>query len=173
MTGVVELWPAPVAPGPVEATVAVPGSKSMTNRALVLAGLADGPARIENVLEARDTSLMAAGLTALGVGITGRGSARWTVTPGPLTGPAAVDVGNAGTVMRFLPPVATLADGEVAFDGDPRARQRPLGPVLAALQHLVRRSTTAGVGASRSWCAVAARWPAARSPSTPRRRRSS
>jgi 3-phosphoshikimate 1-carboxyvinyltransferase len=136
LTGAVELWPAPVAPGPVEATVAVPGSKSMTNRALVLAGLADGPARVENALEARDTSLMAAGLTALGVGVTGRGSARWTVTPGPLTGPAAVDVGNAGTVMRFLPPVATLADGEVTFDGDPRSRQRPLGPVLAALRQL-------------------------------------
>jgi 3-phosphoshikimate 1-carboxyvinyltransferase len=78
---------------------------------------------------------MSAGLQAMGVAITGSDDA-WTVTPAPLRGPARVDVGNAGTVMRFLPPLAALAQGDISFDGDPRSYERPLGPVIKALEEL-------------------------------------
>jgi 3-phosphoshikimate 1-carboxyvinyltransferase len=118
----------------VQARVALPGSKSLTNRALVLAALAGGPSRITGPLKARDTKLMVAGLRALGADISKDGSGGWAVTPGPLRGPAHVDCGLAGTVMRFLPVVAGLADGDVRFDGDPRARMRPMGAVLACLE---------------------------------------
>jgi 3-phosphoshikimate 1-carboxyvinyltransferase len=117
----------------VQARVSLPGSKSLTNRALVLAALADGPSRISGPLKARDTKLMVVGLRALGVGIS-KDAGGWAVTPGPLRGPAHVDCGLAGTVMRFLPVVAGLADGDVRFDGDPRARMRPMGAVLACLE---------------------------------------
>jgi 3-phosphoshikimate 1-carboxyvinyltransferase len=129
-----ELWDAPVARTPVAATVAVPGSKSMTNRALLLGAVADGPAVIRRPLRARDTLLMAGALTALGVRIEGDGD--WLVTPGPLTGPAEVDTGLAGTVLRFVPPLAGLASGPVRFDGDAYARTRPVGPLLAGLREL-------------------------------------
>lgn len=128
-------WTAPVAHAPVDAAVSLPGSKSMTNRALVLAALAEGPARITGPLRSRDTELMAGALRALGVGID-EDSDGWRVRPGRLAGPARVDVGLAGTVMRFLPPVAALASGEVSVDGDPRARERPMGPIVAALRAL-------------------------------------
>ncbi|MFG2244854.1 3-phosphoshikimate 1-carboxyvinyltransferase [Spirillospora sp. NPDC048823] len=128
-------WTAPVAHAPVDATVSLPGSKSMTNRALILAALAEAPARIAGPLRSRDTELMAGALRALGVGID-EDSGGWRVRPGELTGPARVDVGLAGTVMRFLPPVAALASGEVSVDGDPRARERPMGPIVAALRAL-------------------------------------
>jgi 3-phosphoshikimate 1-carboxyvinyltransferase len=128
-------WPAPVATGPVDAVVRLPGSKSITNRAVVLAGLAASPSRIRGALQARDTQLMVDGLRALGVSIAD-GDSEWLVTPGPLTGPAQVECGLAGTVMRFLPPVATLADGEVRFDGDQQARKRPMSTLLRALQDL-------------------------------------
>ena len=129
------LWPAPVAAAPVDATVRVPGSKSITNRALVLAALAADPTVLRHPLDSRDTQLMAGALRALGVDVV-CGDDAWQVTPGPLRGPAAVDVGLAGTVMRFVPPVAVLADGPVSFDGDPRARERPLRPLLDALRAL-------------------------------------
>ena len=128
-------WRAPHATAPVRATVAVPGSKSATNRALVLAALADGPSRIDHALLARDTALMIDGLRALGTEITVEGQTV-TVTPRPLRGPASIDCGLAGTVMRVLPAVASLADGDVTFDGDPRARERPMGPIVAALRQL-------------------------------------
>ncbi|GGV12801.1 3-phosphoshikimate 1-carboxyvinyltransferase 1 [Actinomadura cremea] len=115
--------------------MALPGSKSMTNRALVLAALADEPVSVHRPLRSRDTDLMADALRALGVGI-GEDWDDWQVLPGELAGPARVDVGLAGTVMRFLPPVAALARGEVAIDGDPRARERPMGPLIAALRAL-------------------------------------
>ncbi|WP_372338886.1 3-phosphoshikimate 1-carboxyvinyltransferase [Actinoplanes sp. RD1] len=142
MTAAARPWTAPVATGPVTASVRLPGSKSMTARALVLSALADGPSTIVRPLRARDTTLMASALTALGstVDTTGgkspAGEESWTVTPGPLHGPATVDVGLAGTVMRFLPPVAALASGTVEFDGDPHARNRPLRPILDALRAL-------------------------------------
>jgi 3-phosphoshikimate 1-carboxyvinyltransferase len=129
-------WLAPTATGPVTTMVRLPGSKSMTARALVLAALADGPGEIERPLRARDTRLMAAGLQALGVGVDTSAEERWLVTPAPLRGPARVDVGLAGTIMRFLPPVAGLAQGTVEFDGDPHARNRPLRPIVEALRSL-------------------------------------
>jgi 3-phosphoshikimate 1-carboxyvinyltransferase len=129
-------WTAPTASGPVTTTVRLPGSKSMSARALILAALADGPSVIERPLRARDTELMAAGLRALGVEVDTSDDERWPVTPGPLRGPARVDVGLAGTIMRFLPPVAALADGTVEFDGDPHARNRPMGPIVGALRSL-------------------------------------
>jgi 3-phosphoshikimate 1-carboxyvinyltransferase len=128
-------WPALHTSGPVEATVRMPGSKSLTNRALVLASLARTPTTIVDPLRSRDTELMAAGLRNLGATVLDQGW-DWQVVPGPLTGPAHIDVGNAGTVMRFLLPVAGLAAGDIDFDGDPQARLRPLGPVIEALRAL-------------------------------------
>lgn len=128
-------WPAPHATGPVDATVALPGSKSLTNRALVLAALADGPGVVRRALRSRDTELMAAALTALGAEIDTTGD-DWKVTPGSWHGGATIDCGLAGTVMRFVPPVAALADGPVIFDGDPHARSRPMHEVLAGLRGL-------------------------------------
>ncbi len=119
------------------ATVRVPGSKSITNRALVLAALADGPSRLVNALHSRDTDLMAQALRELGATVqTDPDTHTDVVTPGELRGPASIDCGLAGTVMRFLPPVAALARGDVHFDGDPQARVRPMGTVLDALRRL-------------------------------------
>ncbi|QCB94182.1 3-phosphoshikimate 1-carboxyvinyltransferase [Cellulomonas shaoxiangyii] len=129
------LWAAPSATGPLDATVEVPGSKSLSNRYLVLAALGDSPSRLRGVLASRDTQLMAAALRSLGARVEEDGS-DWTVTPGPVRGGVDVACGLAGTVMRFLPPVAALADGPVRFDGDPQARVRPMGPVLSALEQL-------------------------------------
>ncbi|MEU3600088.1 3-phosphoshikimate 1-carboxyvinyltransferase [Streptomyces sp. NPDC006798] len=145
------LWPAPYASGAVEATVTVPGSKSVTNRALVLAALAAEPGWLRRPLRSRDSLLMAEALRALGVGIEegvgpdGEGEV-WRVIPAGLHGPATVDVGNAGTVMRFLPPVAALADGPVRFDGDPRSYERPLHGVIDALRVLGARIDDDGRG---------------------------
>jgi 3-phosphoshikimate 1-carboxyvinyltransferase len=127
-------WTAPVGNRPVAATLRLPGSKSMTARALVLSALADGPSTIRRPLRARDTTLMVDGLRALGVAVDTTSDDVWTVHPGPLRGPARVDVGLAGTVMRFAPPAAALADGTVTFDGDPHARNRPLRPIVEALR---------------------------------------
>ena len=128
---------------PVEAFVVIPGSKSVTNRALILAAQADSPSILRRPLVSRDSELMVAGLRALGVGIeeknvvvNGVEEHQWVVTPAPLRGGVKIDVGNAGTVMRFLPPLAALASGDVAFDGDPRSYERPLGPVIKALEEL-------------------------------------
>jgi 3-phosphoshikimate 1-carboxyvinyltransferase len=79
---------------------------------------------------------MIGGLKALGVGIEEAANGDLTITPAPLYGPAQIDVGNAGTVMRFLPPVAAMAHGLIHFDGDARSHERPLGPVIAALESL-------------------------------------
>lgn len=135
-------WPAPLATGPVDAVVRVPGSKSASNRALILAAIADGPSRLEAVLDARDTRLMAQGLAALGVQVdriarpAGDGNVDLVITPHHLRGPAQVDVGLAGTVMRFLPPVAALAFGDIGFDGDAGARERPMATVIESLRDL-------------------------------------
>jgi 3-phosphoshikimate 1-carboxyvinyltransferase len=136
-------WPAPHAEAPVTAAVTLPGSKSVTNRALVLAALADGPGVVRRALRSRDADLMASALRALGATlVTSDETASgidYTVTPGPIRGGARIDAGLAGTVMRFVPPVAALADGPVAFDGDPHARKRPMGPILDALRALGAR----------------------------------
>ncbi|MEV6597063.1 3-phosphoshikimate 1-carboxyvinyltransferase [Actinoplanes sp. NPDC051346] len=136
VTAEVRPWTAPIATRPVAATVRLPGSKSMTARALVLSALADGPSEIHRPLRARDTTLMADGLRALGAGIDVSSADVWPVRPGPLRGPAAIDVGLSGTVMRFAPPVAALAEGTVTFDGDPHARNRPQRPIVEALRSL-------------------------------------
>jgi 3-phosphoshikimate 1-carboxyvinyltransferase len=137
----------------VQATVVVPGSKSETNRALVLAALATGPSVITNGLDSRDTRLMRAALTALGTRIeesTGAEGTRWTVHPAErLTAGVDVDCGLAGTVMRFVPPVAALADGQVHFDGDERARVRPMDVLLDALDALGAGAVTADGGPVR------------------------
>lgn len=125
-------WAAPRVKGPIRATVTLPGSKSLTNRLLLLAALADGPSRISRPLRARDTLLMADALRALGVHIGSVGD-DWVVTPSMLRS-AAVDTGLAGTVMRFVPPLAALADGPVTFDGDAYARERPMATLLDGLR---------------------------------------
>ena len=128
---------------PVDISVVIPGSKSVTNRALILAAQAKSPSTLRRPLVSRDSELMVAGLRALGIGIEettavvdGVEELQWIVTPAPMQGGVRVDVGNAGTVMRFLPPLAALATGEVVFDGDPRSYERPLGPVIKALEEL-------------------------------------
>ncbi len=128
---------------PVDISVVIPGSKSVTNRALILAAQAKSPSVLRRPLVSRDSELMVAGLKALGIGIeektvvvNGSEELQWIITPAPMRGGVKVDVGNAGTVMRFLPPLAALATGEVAFDGDPRSYERPLGPVIRALEEL-------------------------------------
>ncbi|GAA1709710.1 3-phosphoshikimate 1-carboxyvinyltransferase [Isoptericola hypogeus] len=142
-----DAWAAPVAIGPLDATVQVPGSKSLTNRLLVLAALAAGPGTLRGALRSRDADLMIAALRTLGVAVAEGGDpGTLHVTPGPLRGDVAIDTGLAGTVMRFLPPVAALAGGPVRFDGDPQARVRPMGPVLAALHALGVKVTGDGPG---------------------------
>ncbi len=138
-------WSAPFRSGltaaskPISATVTIPGSKSATNRALILAALATTPSRIRKPLSSRDTDLMVKGLQSLGCKIeqikTDQGF-DYQVIPGKLSGPTQIDVGNAGTVMRFLPPIAALATGLIHFDGDERSHQRPIAPVLSALEQL-------------------------------------
>lgn len=127
-------------------SVRLPGSKSMTARALVLAAVSSGDSTLRAPLRARDTELMGAGLRALGTHVSTRDDELWTVRSRPLSGPASVDVGLAGTVMRFLPAVAALADGPVTFDGDLMARQRPMAPLITALRGLGVEITSANGG---------------------------
>jgi 3-phosphoshikimate 1-carboxyvinyltransferase len=134
MVSALRQWAAPEAPAPITATVVVPGSKSETNRALVLAALASGPSVIIGGLEARDTQLMRDALRTLGAGIV-EDHGRWEITPpDTFVGGGTIDCGLAGTVMRFVPPIAALADGTVRFDGDRQAYARPMGPMLSALR---------------------------------------
>lgn len=134
------LWPAPTAPGPVHATVTVPGSKSMTNRALILAALAAAQggavATIDGALRSRDTDLMIGALKSLGIAIDGdadRLSVGGDLNPGTA---ARIDCGLAGTVLRFVPPLAALSSAAVTFDGDEQARARPIAPLLDGLRGL-------------------------------------
>jgi 3-phosphoshikimate 1-carboxyvinyltransferase len=137
---------APTADAPVSAAVRLPGSKSMTSRALVLGAVSIGPSTLRAPLRARDTLLMAGGLRAMGSHVSTVDDVRWVVRPRPLHGPAHIDVGLAGTVMRFLPPIAALADGPVTFDGDKRARERPLGPLVHALRSVGVRIDASDAG---------------------------
>ncbi|OJX65697.1 MAG: 3-phosphoshikimate 1-carboxyvinyltransferase [Micrococcales bacterium 73-13] len=158
-------YAAPVAPGPLDARLLLPGSKSLTNRELVLAALADGPSVLRRPLHARDAELMAQALRDLGAGVEevdgdGAFGPDWAVDPGGLETtsarsprppassaegrpqdalpgrPIALHVGLAGTVMRFLPPVAALRAGDTAFDGDEAARRRPMSAMTSALRAL-------------------------------------
>jgi 3-phosphoshikimate 1-carboxyvinyltransferase len=170
-------WQMPSAQGPVHARLRLPGSKSITNRALVLAALSESPATVRGPLRARDTALAIGALRALGcviddhpasdhpAGDQGGGAlasghaagdqrsgddreAYLVISPGrPSASAVPVDVGNAGTVMRFLPAVAALTASDVSFDGDPRARERPVGALLAALRALGVRIEDGGRGA--------------------------
>ncbi len=136
----IEPWPAPFAPTPVHATVTVPGSKSQTNRTLVLAALAaaqgQGSSTITGALRSRDTDLMIEALQTLGLRVDGTGSeltVSGRIRPGP---EARVDCGLAGTVLRFVPPLAALSAAPITFDGDEQARARPIAPLLDALRGL-------------------------------------
>ena len=138
-------WSAPYRGGltsvgePVNAKITIPGSKSATNRALILAAIAKTQSRLRKPLSSRDADLMVKGLQSLGCKIdeikTEQGF-DYQITPHKLSGPTQIDVGNAGTVMRFLPPIASLATGLVHFDGDARSHERPLEPVIKALEQL-------------------------------------
>ena len=146
-------WPAPLVPASSEtagknALVHIPGSKSLTNRYLLLATLADSPSYLRAPLHSRDSALMIEALRQLGAGIElvptdSPFGPDIKVTPlnfaqADSIQPQAVSIecGLAGTVMRFVPALAALLPGEFAFDGDPHARQRPMGPVLEGLRQL-------------------------------------
>ena len=153
-------WPAPLAPASSNAAgknalVHIPGSKSLTNRYLLLAALADSPSYLRAPLHSRDSALMIEALRQLGAGIElvptdspfgpdvrvtplNFAQADFTQPQSDSTQPQAVSIecGLAGTVMRFVPALAALLPGEFAFDGDPHARQRPMGPVLEGLRQL-------------------------------------
>jgi 3-phosphoshikimate 1-carboxyvinyltransferase len=138
-------WSAPFRGGltsvgePINAKISIPGSKSATNRALILAAIAKTPSRLRKPLSSRDADLMVKGLQSLGCKIdeikTEQGF-DYQITPQKLSGPTQIDVGNAGTVMRFLPPIASLATGLIHFDGDARSHERPIEPVIKALEQL-------------------------------------
>ncbi|MCU1676845.1 MAG: aroA [Frankiales bacterium] len=135
-----ELWPAPTPGAALDARVVVPGSKSVTNRALVLAALADGSSRLTRPLASRDTSLMTGGLRTLGIGISHVAGTDDVLVAGnggrvAPTG-TDIDLGNAGTVARFLLPLAALATTPVRFDGDQRIRERPVAALIGALRAL-------------------------------------
>ena len=133
-------WAAPSCADAVDVEIDVPGSKSITNRALVLAALADGPSRISRALRSRDTELMVEALRTLGAGfdVERLDESTMTVHVDPhylrTEQPTTIDVGLAGTVMRFLPPVAGLAHGDLAFDGDRAARRRPMATLIEAMR---------------------------------------
>jgi 3-phosphoshikimate 1-carboxyvinyltransferase len=134
------LWAAPYAPAPVSATVTLPGSKSQTNRALVLSALAaaagNGTSTVSGALRSRDTDLMIGALTTLGLQVDGAASELTVsghLSPAP---DARIDCGLAGTVLRFVPPLAALSAATVVFDGDEQARARPITPLLNALRSL-------------------------------------
>lgn len=133
-----EVWPAPSTETPVHATVALPGSKSLTNRHLILAALSDAPSRLTGVLISRDTDLMIDALTTLGARFdrVDDDPTVLDVTPSSLaetTGEVTVETGLAGTVMRFIPGVAAGTNATVHIDGDTQAYARPMGPVIEAL----------------------------------------
>lgn len=160
-----DLWPAPTASAPIISTVSIPGSKSITNRALILGALADGPSTITGALISRDTALMMGALRALGTTITEEGTTLHVVPAKELTG-GEVDCGLAGTVMRFVPPVAMLANGTVEFDGDAAARKRPMSTTLDSLEALgatveypTNEATEKGAGTAESLAAADASGP--------------
>ncbi|SEC02587.1 3-phosphoshikimate 1-carboxyvinyltransferase [Paramicrobacterium humi] len=135
------LWAAPTAPAPLDADVSLPGSKSLVNRELVLSALAGEPSRLRAPLHSRDSTNMVVALRSLGAGIdetdaTGDFGPDLAVTPGELIGSTTVDCGLAGTVMRFVPPVAALALGPTTFDADEAARSRPMVTMIDALRRL-------------------------------------
>lgn len=164
-------WPAPAAESPLRATVTVPGSKSLTNRYLLLAAIADAPSRLRAPLRSRDSELMANALRQLGARIDevsgdGEFGADWDVYPANVAPQhhngggvsnsneipsgetkRTVDCGLAGTVMRFVPPAAALLTGATSFDGDPHARNRPMSTIIESLRGLGIAIDDGGAGA--------------------------
>ena len=126
--------------GPVRGTVRPPGSKSYTNRALTVAALAEGTSTITNALDADDTRYMAQALPRLGINVETRFEERRVTVHGRggriPAGEADLYVGNAGTAMRFLTALVSLGHGRYRLDGSPRMRERPIGDLLRALEHL-------------------------------------
>lgn len=134
-------WKAPLASQPVIGELQIPGSKSLTNRELILAALAKGTSYIRRPLHSRDSRLMVEALRNLGVTIIEvHGDSAfgpdWVITPSELVGSTTIDCGLAGTVMRFMPPVASLALGPTTFDGDEGARRRPMSTTISSLRAL-------------------------------------
>lgn len=138
--GDTNLWRAPRAASPLDALVEIPGSKSLTNRELILSAVADSPSLLRRPLRSRDSVLMIEALRALGVTVTehdGEGQdPDLLIEPAPLTGDVSIDCGLAGTVMRFVPPLSVLANGPVTFDGDEGARRRPMAGTIESLRAL-------------------------------------
>ena len=146
-------WAAPVAGKILDATVSIPGSKSLTNRELVLSSLANSPSTLRGGLVARDTELMMTALEQLGATITRReegGQQRWDITPMSFKDiapqPIVIDCGLAGTVMRFVPPLVLLGFQPVRFAGDPQAHSRPMSGVIEGLRQLGARVDDEGRG---------------------------
>jgi 3-phosphoshikimate 1-carboxyvinyltransferase len=139
------------AAGPVDATVVLPGSKSYTNRALIIAAMAHGPSLLRQALFSDDTDYMAGALQALGIQVQANADRQeFRVQGGGGAIPVAeaeLFVGNAGTAARFLTSFVALGHGQYVIDGVPRMRQRPIQPLLAALQQLgVDAASVAGDG---------------------------
>jgi len=137
MTESIEIQPLP---HPVDAVVRVPGSKSITNRALVCAALADGTTTLAGALDSDDTRIMVAALAELGLQV----QADWPAGRIEVSGcrgrlprdKAELYVGNSGTTVRFLTALVSLGQGRFRLDGTPRMRERPIGDLLAALKQL-------------------------------------
>ncbi|MFM2023795.1 MAG: 3-phosphoshikimate 1-carboxyvinyltransferase [Actinomycetota bacterium] len=127
-------WSAPQAKG-FKASLRLPGSKSLTNRELVLSALASSESTLLDPLYSRDSQLMIEALNQLGTRFEKSGN-QLKVVPGELRGGVKIDCGLAGTVMRFIPPLAALAQGEVTFDGDAQARRRPMATTIDSLKKL-------------------------------------
>lgn len=136
--------------GPISATIRPPGSKSITNRALLCAALADGTSTLHGLLDSEDTRLMSDALRKLGAAI----HVDWTASTaniqgcgGPLPdGTASLNVGNSGTTMRFLSAVVSLSKGRFRLSGTPRMHQRPIGDLIAALRQLGIRAIAESAG---------------------------
>ncbi|GIL28431.1 3-phosphoshikimate 1-carboxyvinyltransferase [Actinocatenispora comari] len=139
-------WATPTANQPVDTTVPVPGSKSMTARALLLAAISMGPSTLQFPSESRDSVVLARGLRAMGCHVSSADDEQWLLRPRPLAGPVRVDTELSGAATRFLPPLAGLASGPISFDGDPVLRQARLEPQLAAMSSLGIRVDSATGG---------------------------
>lgn len=140
-------WTAPVASGPLNAVVSLPGSKSLTNRELVLSALANEPTLLTAPLASRDSSLMIDALRLLGTRIDELPNGDLKVTPAAFDRSATIDCGLAGTVMRFVPPMSVLAKGDIHFDGDLAARRRPMHTTIDSLRALGVEVDDAGAAA--------------------------
>ncbi len=140
-------WPAPVSSAPLNATVSLPGSKSLTNRELVLSALADSPTLLTAPLASRDSALMIEALRLLGAQVEELENGDLKITPAAFDRSANIDCGLAGTVMRFVPPMSVLANGDIRFDGDLAARRRPMHTTIESLQALGVKITDEGAAA--------------------------